>query len=132
MVPTAVGQKCPSCARQNRRARGTPPTALLGRALIVTVVGGAAGAVLLRVLPVGGGIFGIFLYGLYGFAIGALAGRAARGRRHPLIGVTAAAGLVLGVAVTLVVLGINPLVPGAVALYVIGGGVAYLRGAGVW
>jgi hypothetical protein len=128
MVATAVGQKCPNCARQTRRARGTPPTAILLRVIGVTVLAGAAGAVLLRVLPLGG-FLGSLLYGLL---VGALAGWAARGRRHPMVGVAAAAGLVVGLAVTLILLGIDPLAGRVLVLYLIGGGVAYVRAAGVW
>jgi hypothetical protein len=128
MVPTAVGQKCPDCARQTRRARGTPPTGVLGKVLVVTLLAGAAGAVLLRVLPLGGFLGSL----LYGFVVGALAGWAARGRRHPMVGAAAAAGLVLGLAGTLVLLGVNPLAGPAIVLYLIGGGIAYVRAAGVW
>jgi B-box zinc finger len=128
MVSTAVGQKCPDCARQTRRARGTPPTAILARVLVVTLASGAVAAVLLRVIPLGG----FLASALYGFVVGALAGWAARGRRHPLVGLVAAAGLVCGVAVTLILLGRNPLAGPVLVLYLIGGGIAYTRAAGVW
>jgi len=128
MVPTAVGQKCPNCARQSRRARATPPTAILLRVLGATVLAGAAAGVLLRYLPLGG-FLGSLLYGL---AVGALAGWAARGRRHPLVGTAAAAGLVAGLALTLALLGIDPLNRAAIVLYLIGGGVAYVRASGLW
>jgi hypothetical protein len=128
MVSTAVGQKCPDCARQTRRARGTPPAALLARVLGVTLASGGATALLLRGIPRGG----FLISALFGLVVGALAGWAARGRKHPLVGAVAAAGLVGGVAVTLLVLGLNPLSTPALVLYLVGGGVAYVRAAGVW
>jgi hypothetical protein len=42
MVATAVGQKCPRCARQSGRAKGNPETALLARAFGVGLAASAA------------------------------------------------------------------------------------------
>src|SRR4029453_3221800 len=41
MVTTAVGQKCPSCAKQSGRAKGNPEPQLLARAFGAGVVGSA-------------------------------------------------------------------------------------------
>src|SRR5918992_6241909 len=43
MVTTAVGHKCPRCAKQTGRAKGNPEPQLLGRAFGAGVAGGAPG-----------------------------------------------------------------------------------------
>jgi hypothetical protein len=129
MVSTPVGQKCPNCAKQSGRARGRPTTGLLLRALAAAAGAGAAGAVVVMLI---GGRGGLLLAALYGFLVGAAAKRAAHGRRETLLGIAAAAGLVLGLAVVAIVFGVNPLSPGLALIYLIGGAVAYVRGAGIW
>jgi hypothetical protein len=129
MVATPVGQKCPSCAKQTGRARGRPTPALLARVLAASLGAGAAGAVVVVFL---GGRFGLLLAAVYGFLVGAAAKRAARGRTETMLGLGAAAGLVLGLALVTTLFGINPLSPVLVITYVIGGGVAFVRAAGIW
>src|SRR6266511_1972521 len=69
MVTTAVGQKCPRCARQSGRAKGDPDTTLLARAfgaglavavglggLVLLLGGNPLGARLLLAYAISGGI----------------------------------------------------------------------------
>src|SRR5829696_5594413 len=67
MVTTAVGQKCPRCARQSGRAKGNPEPVLLARAFGAGVAVAAAGAVVFVFLP----FAGILLALAHGFVVGA-------------------------------------------------------------
>jgi hypothetical protein len=129
MVATPVGQKCPDCARQSGRARGTPRTALLAKVFGVSLAAGAAGAVLLLLV---GFQFGFILGALYGYAVGTLARRVAGGRAHTTIGLVAAAAVVVAVVGLMIGLGLNPLDPRVLLVVLIGGGVTYVRAAGIW
>ncbi len=128
MVNTVVGQKCPRCARQPARARGTPETPLVARAFGAgLVVAFAAGFVALKV-----GLFGLLLAALYGFGVGEVVRRAAKRRAHAGFGTAAAAALVLGMSAVALVLGVTPLAPQLLLFDVIGAVVAYLRASGTW
>lgn len=129
MVPAAVGQKCPACARQTGRARGLPTLGLLARVLGVTLAGGVAGGVLFSLLP-GFGLF--ILAALYGLGMGSLAAWAARRRTHPSVGVAALVGLLAGFAGVVLVLGGDPLAGRLLVVYLIGGGITYVRATGIW
>src|ERR687892_654339 len=67
MVATAVGQKCPRCARQTGRAKGNPDPQLLARAFGAGVAAAAAGAVVFVFLP----FAGILLALAHGFVVAA-------------------------------------------------------------
>src|ERR687892_1791588 len=54
MVATAVGQKCPRCARQTGRAKGNPDPQLLARAFGAGLAVAAAGGLLLVATPFAG------------------------------------------------------------------------------
>lgn len=129
MVPAAVGQKCPACARQSSRARGTPTPLLVARVFGATLAGGVAGGAAFTVLP---GFGMIILAALYGFGMGNLARWAARRRTHTLVGVVAVAGLIAGFAGLMLVLGGNPLAGRLLLIYLIAGGVTFVRSTGVW
>ena len=129
MVATPVGQKCPECARQPGRARGTPQAALLARVFGVSLLTGAAGALVLLLIGFRGGLL---LGALYGYGVGTIARKVAGGRSHTLIGVAAAAAVVAALAGLLVTLGVNPLDPGVLLVALIGGGVTFVRAAGIW
>jgi hypothetical protein len=129
MVSTPVGQKCPSCARQTGRARGRPRPGLIARVLGATVATGVVGGLLLGVTGLRAGLL---LAALLGLVVGSVSRAAAHGRTGRAFGALAAAGLVLGAAGGILVLGVNPLVPGLLLVYVIGGAVAYVRAAGIW
>src|SRR6266496_1649540 len=100
MVSTPVGQKCPECARQSGRARGTPTTALLARVFGAALATAAVGAVVLVLVH----FLGTYLIGAaYGYVVGSVARRAAGGRAQKALGVATVAGLVTAlVAVPLV------------------------------
>ena len=66
MVTTAVGQKCPSCAKQTGRAKGNPEPQLLGRAFGAGVAVAALGGVLLVAVP----FAGLLLALAHGFVVG--------------------------------------------------------------
>jgi hypothetical protein len=129
MVPAAVGQKCPDCARQTSRARGLPTLPLVGRVLGVMLAGGAAGGLAFSFLP----RFGLFiLAALYGFGMGNLARWAAKRRTHTVVGVVAAGGMILGFAGLVLLLGGQPLAPPFLLVYLISGAVTFVRATGVW
>ena len=92
MVTTAVGQKCPSCARQSGRAKGNPEPQVLGRAFGAGVVVAAAGALVFVALP----FAGLLLAFAHGFVVGAAVRWAARRRTHPWLGVAAALAVLIG------------------------------------
>ena len=67
MVTTAVGQKCPGCAKQSGRAKGNPEPQLLTRAFGAGLVASALGGVLLVAVP----FAGLLLALAHGFVVGA-------------------------------------------------------------
>jgi hypothetical protein len=95
----------------------------------VSLAAGAAGAVLLLLV---GFRFVLFLGALYGYAVGTVARRVAGGRAHTMIGLVAAAAVVVAVVGLMIVLGLNPLDPRVLLVLLIGGGVTYVRAAGIW
>jgi hypothetical protein len=129
MVNTVVGQKCPQCARQSSRARGTPDVLLLGRALLAGSVVAVLGApVLLKIAFFGGLLLAIG----YGFLVGEAVRRGARRRVHTRFGVAAVASVLIGIGSMAVVFSV-PLLAGPVLfLLLIGGAVAFVRASGVW
>jgi hypothetical protein len=127
MVTTAVGQKCPSCAKQTGRAKGNPEPQLLGRAFGAGVAVAALGGVLLVAVP----FAGLLLALAHGFVVGATVRRAARGRTHTWLGVAAAAAVLIGLGLVLV-LGGNPFATKLLLAYVLSGGVAFARASGAW
>ena len=128
MVTTAVGQKCPSCARQSARAKGTPGRALLARGfgagLAVAVIGGF----LLLAMP----FAGLLLALAYGFLVGLTVSQAARRRRHPQLGLVAVAAVVLGLSAVVLLAGGNPFAGRLLFIDLLAGGIAYARAAGVF
>ena len=129
MVATPVGQKCPSCARQSGRARGRPSTLLVVRVLAAASAAGALGGLVLTLA----GFRAVLLLSLvYGFLVGSAAKWAAGRRTHTVLGAAAAAGLVLGLVAVVLALGGSPANPVLVLTAVVGGGIAYVRAAGVW
>src|ERR671922_477678 len=74
MVATAVGQKCPRCARQSGRAKGNPDAALLARAFgagLAVAAGGGLGLLFVSVAS-------LLLAAAPGFLVGAAGGWGAR------------------------------------------------------
>ncbi len=129
MVSTPVGQKCPRCARQPGRARGTPTAALALRAFGAGLAAAAAGALLLSVVP----RIGFFIIALaYGYAVGSATRWGARRRTHQTFGIVAVAALVVGLAAVSAIRGLSPLSPALLLDYVLGGVIAYLRASGIW
>jgi hypothetical protein len=110
MVTTAVGQKCPRCAKQSGRAKGNPEPQLLARAF---------GAGLVIALA-------------HGFVVGAAVRWAARRRTHPWLGVVAAAAVLVGLGGLVLVLGGNPFAARLLLAYLLSGGVAFARASGAW
>jgi hypothetical protein len=128
MVATAVGQKCPRCARQSGRAKGTPDPVLLARGFGAGLAVALAGGFLLTILP-----FGTLLLSLaLGFLVGLAVNRAARRRTHPRLGVVAAAAVVVGVALLMVLLGGDPLSPRVLVTDLLAGGVAFAKASGAF
>jgi hypothetical protein len=128
MVSTVVGQKCPSCARQSARAKGTPETVVLLRGFGAGLAVAALGALL--VLKVG--LFGILLAVGYGFLVGQAVRSGARRRVHTRLGILAATAVALGLGGVAVILGVPVLAPQLLLFFVLGGGVAYVRASGIW
>jgi hypothetical protein len=114
MVTTAVGQKCPRCAKQSGRAKGNPEPQLLARAFGVGLAVAALGGVLLVAVP----FAGLLLALAHGFVVGAAVRWAARGRTHTWLGVAAAVAVLVG---------LGGLVPGARRQPVRGPAAARLR-----
>ena len=104
MVTTAVGQKCPRCAKQSGRAKGNPEPQLLARAFGVGVAVAALGGVLLVAVP----FAGLLLALAHGFLVGAAVRWAARRRTHTWLGLVAAAAVLVGLGGLVLVLGGNP------------------------
>src|SRR5215217_7792520 len=109
MVTTAVGQKCPRCAKQTGRAKGNPEPQLLGRAFGAGVAVAALGGVLLVAVP----FAGLLLALAHGFVV-------------------AAAAVLVGLGGLVLVLGGNPFATRLLFTYAISGGVAFARASGVW
>ena len=128
MVTTAVGQKCPRCARQSGRAKGNPDTALLARAFGAGLaVAAGAGLVLLLV-----SFAGLLFAAAHGFLVGATVRWAARRRTHGRLGLAAAAAVVVGLGGVALLLGYNPFAARLLLAYAIGGGIAFARASGAW
>jgi hypothetical protein len=128
MVSTVVGQKCPRCAKQSGRARGTPDAVILLRGLGAGFGVAALGALL--VLKVG--FFGILLAAGYGFLVGEAVRWGARRRVHTWLGVAAAAAVLLGLGGVAAILGVPLLAPRLLLFLLLGGGIAFVRASGVW
>jgi len=128
MVTTAVGQKCPSCAKQSGRAKGNPEPQLLGRGFGAGVAVAALGGVVLVAVP----FAGLLLALAHGFAVGSTVRWAARRRTHTWLGVAAAAAVLVGLGGLVLVLGGNPFAARLLLAYVLSGGVAFARARGAW
>ena len=128
MVATAVGQKCPRCARQSGRAKGNPETMLLARAFGAGLaVAAAAGLIMLLV-----SFASLLLAAAHGFLVGATVRWAARRRTHGRLGLAAAAAVVVGLGGVALLLGYNPFAVRLLLAYAIGGGIAFARASGAW
>ena len=128
MVTTAVGQKCPSCAKQTGRAKGNPEPQLLGRAFGAGVAVAALGGVLLVAVP----FAGLLLALAHGFVVGSTvrwAGRPPPQTRHRVGGAPA---VLVGLGGLVLVLGGNPFATRLLLAYVLSGGVAFARASGAW
>jgi hypothetical protein len=128
MVTTAVGQKCPSCARQSGRAKGNPEPLVVARALGAGVVAAAVGGLVLVVVP----FAGLLLAFAHGFVVGAAVRWAARRRTHPWLGVAAAVAVLAGLGGLVLLLGGNPFAARWLLVYLVSGGVAFARASGAW
>jgi hypothetical protein len=128
MVATAVGQKCPRCARQSGRAKGDPEPLLLARAFGVGLAVAALGGVLLVAVP----FAGLLLALAHGFVVGAAVRWAARRRTHTWLGVAAAVAVLVGLGGLVLVLGGNPFAARFLLAYLLSGGVAFARASGAW
>jgi hypothetical protein len=129
MVSTVVGQKCPRCAKQSTRARGTPDSLLTLRAFGAGVAVAALGAlVLLKV-----GLFGgILLAAGYGFLVGEAVRRAARKRVHSRLGGIAVLAILIGLGGLALLFGVPLLAPQVLLFLLVGGGVAFARASGAF
>lgn len=129
MVSTVVGQKCPRCARQSARARGTPNSGLVVRAFGAGIATAAAGALLLlKVAPFGG----ILLAAGYGFLVGEAVRQASRKRVHSRLGAIAALSVLIGLGGIALIFSVPLLGPRVLLPLAIGGAVAFVRASGVW
>jgi hypothetical protein len=128
MVTTAVGQKCPRCARQRGRAKGNPELQLLARAFGAGLAVAVLGGVLLVAAP----FAGLLLALAHGFVVGAAVRWAARRRSHAWLGVVAGVAVLVGLAGVVLVLGGNPFAPRFLLAYVVSGGMAFARASGAW
>ncbi len=128
MVTTAVGQKCPRCARQSARAKGNPEPQLLARAFGAGLAVAVLGGVLLVAVP----FAGLLLALAHGFVVGAAVRWAARRRSHTWLGVVAAVAVLVGLVGLVLVLGGNPFAARLLLAYVLSGGVAFARASGAW
>jgi hypothetical protein len=128
MVATAVGQKCPRCARQSGRAKGNPEPQLLARAFGAGLAVAALGGLLLLAVP----FAGLLLALAHGFVVGAAVRWAARRRTHTWLGVAAAVAVLVGLGGLVLVLGGNPFAARFLLAYVLSGGVAFARASGAW
>jgi hypothetical protein len=132
MVATAVGQKCPRCARQSGRAKGNPETALLARAFGVGLAAAAAAGLLLLVLLAAVPFGSLLLGAAHGFLVAAAVRWAARRRTHTRLGLAAAAAAVLGLAAVVALFGGDPLTARLLLFYALSGGIAFARASGIW
>jgi hypothetical protein len=128
MVTTAVGQKCPRCARQSGRAKGNPEPQVLARAFGAGVAVAALGGVVLAAVP----FAGLLLALAHGFVVGAAVRRAARRRTHTWLGLAALAAVLIGLGGLALVLGGNPFAARLLLAYLLSGGVAFARASGAW
>jgi hypothetical protein len=128
MVTTAVGQKCPRCARQSGRAKGNPEPQLLARAFGAGLAVAAAGGVLLVAVP----FAGLLLAAVHGFVVGAAVRWAARRRTHTWLGLAAVGAVLVGLGGLVLVLGGNPFAARLLLAYAISAGVAFARASGAW
>ena len=128
MVTTAVGQKCPRCAKQSGRAKGNPEPRLLAGAFGAGLVVSALGGILLVAVP----FAGLLLALAHGFVVGAAVRWAAHRRTHPWLGVAAAAAVLIGLGGLVLVLGGNPFAARLLLAYLLSGGVAFARASGAW
>jgi hypothetical protein len=128
MVTTAVGQKCPRCARQRGRAKGNPELQLLARAFGAGLAVAVLGGVLLAAAP----FAGLLLALAHGFVVGAAVRWAARRRSHAWLGVVARVAVLVGLAGVVLVLGGNPFAARFLLAYVVSGGMAFARASGAW
>ena len=126
MVTTAVGQKCPRCARQSGRAKGNPEPQVLARAFGAGLAAAVLGGVLLVAVPF------VVLALVHGFVVGAAVRWAARRRTHTWLGVVAAVAVLVGLAGLVLVLGGNPFAGRLLLAYVLSGGMAFARASGAW
>jgi hypothetical protein len=132
MVATAVGQKCPRCARQSGRAKGNPETALLARAFGVGLAAAAAAGLLLLVLLAAVPFGSLLLGAAHGFLVAAAVRWATRRRTHTRLGLAAAAAAVLGLAAVVALFGGDPLTARLLLFYALSGGIAFARASGIW
>jgi uncharacterized paraquat-inducible protein A len=128
MVTTAVGQKCPRCAKQSGRAKGNPETQLLARAFGAGVLVAAAGGLLMLAVPFAGFLLAL----VHGLVVGAAVRWAARRRTHSRLGLVAAAAVVVGLGGLVLVLGGNPFAARLLLAYALSGAVAFARASGAW
>jgi hypothetical protein len=128
MVTTAVGQKCPRCAKQTGRAKGNPEPQLLGRAFGAGVAVSALAGVLLVAVP----FAGLLLALGHGFVVGSTVRWAARRRTHTWLGLAAVAAVLIGLGGLVLVLGGNPFATRLLLAYLLSGGVAFARASGAW
>jgi hypothetical protein len=128
MVTTAVGQKCPRCARQTGRAKGNPESQLLLRGFGAGVAAAAGAGLLLVAVP----FAGLLLALGHGFVVGAAVRWAARNRTHTWLGVVAAVAVLVGLGGLVLVLGGNPFAARLLLAYVLSAGVAFARASGAW
>jgi hypothetical protein len=128
MVTTAVGQKCPRCAKQSGRAKGNPEPQLLARAFGAGLAVAAAGGFLLVAVP----FAGLLLALAHGFVVGAAVRWAARRRTHAWLGLVAAVAVLVGLGGLVLVLGGNPFAARLLLAYVLSAGVAFARASGAW
>jgi thiol:disulfide interchange protein len=126
MVTTAVGQKCPRCARQSGRAKGNPEPQVLARAFGAGLAAAALGGVLLVAVPF------VVLALVHGFVVGAAVRWAARRRTHPWLGAVAAVAVLVGLVGLVLVMGGNPFTGRLLLAYVLSGGMAFARASGAW
>ena len=126
MVTTAVGQKCPRCARQSGRAKGNPEPQVLASAFGAGLAAAVLGGVLLVAVPF------VMLALVHGFVVGAAVRWAARRRTHAWLGVVAAVAVLVGLAGLVLVLGGNPFAGRLLLAYVLSGGMAFARASGAW
>ena len=128
MVATAVGQKCPRCAKQTGRAKGNPEPQILARGFGAGVAVAALGGIVLAAVP----FAGLLLALAHGFVVGAAVRWAARRRTHPWLGLAAAAAVMVGLGGLALLLGGNPFASRLLLAYLLSGGVAFARASGAW